>query len=396
MSGEQGTDWEVYWDIGSGDTRTDYYRRFSESDVFRCSTGKAFWVINKGTWNVSNVSVNSADLGNDGNIAIPIPDIRWNLITNPYWASVPWSAINAINENVHAPVYWDGSSLTVAGSLEPYRGYLFDNTPPRSELLIPFPSGQTLNKNEENALDWGIDIVVSNGQFEDRTTQLGVSEYADNSLDFYDVGKARIFGDIPMAYFPRPEWDEDYSKFRSDIRKEIDGVGEWDFIVSSKLNQDITLTFESVLDVPAEYEVFLLDKNRAQSVNLREDMTYTFTSTRTETPMSLLIGERDLIDNEIEKLIPKDYELMNNYPNPFNLGTKIGVKLPNSDEVILEIYNVLGQRIRTIYHGTLDSGIHYFDWDGRDESGSVVTSGIYLYKMNTLSKIISKKMVLIK
>ncbi|MBU1100996.1 MAG: T9SS type A sorting domain-containing protein [Bacteroidetes bacterium] len=396
LSGSQSTNWQVYRDNGTNGDRSSYYVVYDGGSLFNCTIGRAFWIINKGTLTISDVEVSAADVNSDGMISVPLAASRWNLITSPIWSSVAWSIIRTINGDVQAPTYWNGTSLTVASSLDPYRGYIFDNTgSTRTELLVPAPGFERLYK-EENIYEWKIDIAVSNGEFEDKTTSLGISENASRELDNFDARKGRIFGEIPMAYFYRPDWDENNSMFRSDIRSSIEGIEEWDFVVSSRLNDEINLTFESIAEVPDEYDVFLVDNNLAKSVNLREEAIYTFTSSRTETPMCLLIGEENLIENKLEEITPRDFELINNYPNPFNLSTKIGVKIPEREDIVLEVYNILGQKIKTIYKGRLDSGIHYFDWDARDDYGAIVTSGIYLCRMNTLKNILSKKMVLIK
>jgi len=88
--------------------------------------------------------------------------------------------------------------------------------------------------------------------------------------------------------------------------------------------------------------------------------------------------------------------LIGNYPNPFNPECKIAFALAEDAEVTLSIYNVRGQRIRTLVNETMTSGTHDVIWDGTDDRGASVASGVYYYKMDSGKFTSSKKMVLMK
>ena len=83
-------------------------------------------------------------------------------------------------------------------------------------------------------------------------------------------------------------------------------------------------------------------------------------------------------------------------PNPFNPTTTLHVQLPASGPVRLTIYNVTGQGIYTLVNQSLEAGYHTFHWDGRDEQGFPVTSGVYLYRLRTNEQSLVGKMALIR
>ncbi|MCI0496485.1 T9SS type A sorting domain-containing protein, partial [candidate division KSB1 bacterium] len=85
-----------------------------------------------------------------------------------------------------------------------------------------------------------------------------------------------------------------------------------------------------------------------------------------------------------------------NYPNPFNPETKISFQLPKECQVRLSVYNNLGQLISVLFEGELGSGIHSKIWNGLDMSGKQVTSGVYLYKLETDEYSEVKKMLYIQ
>jgi hypothetical protein len=93
---------------------------------------------------------------------------------------------------------------------------------------------------------------------------------------------------------------------------------------------------------------------------------------------------------------PSEFSLHDNYPNPFNPETKIGYFLPRAGQVRLEVFNILGQRIRTLVNEHQAAGNREVSWDGRNEAGEQVTSGVYFYKLQAEDFVQTKKMVLIR
>ncbi|MFQ6003281.1 MAG: T9SS type A sorting domain-containing protein, partial [Candidatus Zixiibacteriota bacterium] len=93
---------------------------------------------------------------------------------------------------------------------------------------------------------------------------------------------------------------------------------------------------------------------------------------------------------------PSDFVLFQNYPNPFNPTTNIEFLLPRSDQVKIEIFNILGQKVRTLVDQHLKAGHKLVDWDGKDDSGEQVSSGIYFYSIKTDEFSQTRKMVLLR
>lgn len=91
-----------------------------------------------------------------------------------------------------------------------------------------------------------------------------------------------------------------------------------------------------------------------------------------------------------------DFVLFQNYPNPFNPSTTISFSIKKQSNVKIEIYNLLGQKIRTLLNTTLTQGFHKLNWDGLNEAGMKLDTGVYIYRIITNEYIESKKMLLIK
>ncbi len=95
-------------------------------------------------------------------------------------------------------------------------------------------------------------------------------------------------------------------------------------------------------------------------------------------------------------VLPEEYRLLSNRPNPFNATTEISFDIPEEAEVTLGIYDVEGKLIQTLTNGTMGAGNHSFIWDGKDISGNTVTSGIYLYKLQAGDFSDTRRMMLVK
>lgn len=94
---------------------------------------------------------------------------------------------------------------------------------------------------------------------------------------------------------------------------------------------------------------------------------------------------------------PARLELAQNLPNPFNPSTVIGFALPADSRVRLDIYNVRGERVRSLIAGeSLTAGQHERTWNGVDDRGHGVASGVYFYRLDTGSRALSKRMLLVK
>lgn len=90
-------------------------------------------------------------------------------------------------------------------------------------------------------------------------------------------------------------------------------------------------------------------------------------------------------DEEDTTEITKVFKLRQNYPNPFNPSTTIAFELGHKSYIQLSIFNVVGQRIKTIYAGELAAGGHDFKWNARNDFGQQISSGVYFYLLEALS-----------
>jgi hypothetical protein len=111
---------------------------------------------------------------------------------------------------------------------------------------------------------------------------------------------------------------------------------------------------------------------------------HTFDTTAT------IVGVPDVSTN------PKNYKLFQNYPNPFNPTTNIKFIVPKTSKVVLKVYNMLGEEIKTLVENTFSPGIYLSTWGGLDNSGYKVSTGLYIYRIEMGNHIEIKKCLLLK
>lgn len=98
----------------------------------------------------------------------------------------------------------------------------------------------------------------------------------------------------------------------------------------------------------------------------------------------------------VAETAPVNFAIIGNFPNPFNPSTTISFSLPESGQASLAIYNASGQKVRELASGTLTAGRHSVVWDGRDQNGNTVSSGIYISRLTMNNKVTANRMLLVK
>lgn len=398
LGGTQNVDWVVYRDNGAAE---NYYVAFNANDpAFNLQTGRAFWVLKKGPWTISNVSVPSAPLDTNS-FVVTIPLQRgWNIITNPYTSAVLWNDVRAIN-GILDPIYGFNGTFSTSNSMVPYAGYYFFNAESLATLKIPYgsfttsPLGKPAYARSEG--EWVVGMTFEVAGISDSSMSFGVRRDASAGMDRFEYRKPRGFVEIPSIAFIRPEWDRAYSEFASDFRPAVEQLEVWEMTVRSPFRNNLKLTFDGVAEIPAHLKVFLVDEQQAKFADLRNDPTYRFDVPTGSKILKVVVGTEEAVREVLNSILPKEFALGNNFPNPFNPTTTIPIAVPQTADVSLKVYNILGEEVRTVFVGTLEPGRYFFVWDGKNNSGINVATGMYIARFaTTTGKAFSGKMLLMK
>ncbi|MBM4169755.1 MAG: T9SS type A sorting domain-containing protein, partial [Ignavibacteria bacterium] len=393
VSGSQKIDWKMFRDNGAA---SNYLVELSS--VSPLSTGEGYWLLKKGALTVSR-SVSMPPLSSDGTYGISLHS-GWNIIGNPFDKNVSWGAVLAANgllQSVQLIDYFGSYGSTSV--LEPFRGYYFDNrTSALSSLKIPYPFGLQKTQTEDRpAVDWRLQLIFESDINRDPENYIGIAASARDGFDELETRKPPLFLDQGFLYFSRPEWDPEYSRFSSDYRPSLGEGQTWDFEVSNPRMTVGKVQIRGMEKIPSDYSVLLVNPFNTEPFDLRANDTYVYRTVSERMAFTLIVGRKEFLDEQLARLLPEEFELVQNFPNPFNASTSISIKLPRDADIRLEVYSLLGQHIRTLAAGTTRAGVHTYVWSGDDHTASIVTSGVYFCRLSVVGSLVkSKSMLFVK
>jgi len=127
-----------------------------------------------------------------------------------------------------------------------------------------------------------------------------------------------------------------------------------------------------------------------------EDADTVFVTMPDDTPdIDFFLSTAVESDDELTQR-PTEFELCQNYPNPFNPGTRVEYTLKKAGHVTLHIYNILGEKVKILLDQDQPAGLYQINWDGKNDKGQSVSSGLYLYKLEVNGFSQAKRMLLLK
>jgi len=249
-----------------------------------------------------------------------------------------------------------------------------------------------------------------------RTINSGINWQSVSQYDSIYAGYHSIFfADSLTGWVCGWKWDDHYLNMYGIVRKSIDGGATWDALTNAEfLNDNFTDLFfinQNVGWVLGSYSnnIYKTEDGGlnwvAQPSNTTEYLDAVFFL---NPDTGWVVGSHGVIlktgsggvlsepGNSESPAIPQLFVLHQNYPNPFNSGTIINYQLPAAGEVAITIYNLLGQKVRTLVSGRKPAGAHRVKWDGRDDLGREVASGVYVCRLKAGVFEKSSKMLLIR
>jgi len=208
-----------------------------------------------------------------------------------------------------------------------------------------------------------------------------VAEGASRGKDGLDLREPPVIGEYVTVRFPHPEWEEHAGPYCVDARPDVQQGGEvWEFEVRTASRKPVQLKFISIEKVPEQYQLWLVDEAVHVRQDLRANPVYEFAGAGDGIArrFALVVGEAAEVQKLIATngLVPASFELLPNFPNPFNPKTSIPFGVPASSHVRLAVYTVLGQEVAVLVDGIIEQGYHLVGFDAHDRA-----SGVYYVRM---------------
>jgi Tol biopolymer transport system component len=367
----------------------------------------------------------------------PLPGI-WTLeisvVEAPVDSAIPFFAIVAVENNLSLSITTDNDYYP-QGGIVLITSALYENSTPKTgatvyaKIMKPNYSIDSLDFFDDGGHNDGSadDGVYGNsytntsmgGRYSLFVTASGLTtggdEFARQEILEFDMNPntAHFTG-----YYSDQGVDVDgdgyFDSLRIEVGVEIDSAGDYE-IVSSLVdsnNTEIDIANHSETSLGVGTHTFILDfsgqKIRENGVDgpyylkdlgLFDETDILIQADYVEdayTTSPYTISQFTSVEGEEEILRPQTFALFQNYPNPFNPRTNIEYVLPKDTYVKLTLYNILGQKVKTLVDEYQSAGYKTVWWDGKDDKGNEVASGIYFYRLDAGGVTQVKKMLLLK
>lgn len=374
----------------------------------------------------------------DIDLSLARADEGWHLLSNPYPFTISWGKLFGSLDplDIHANVYvWDANRAGGANyrdssiPLDPNDGWSGNIAPFQGFWVNALVDGADLGFRESHVWDDDPDDAYIYGDIE--PILAGLTLTGGGMI----AGSALIFDD-EKALYPKtynayrltsmaPQFLHLFTTNGTDDTawrvQHLPRYGSYTktlpLHVHSTVAGEFTLEAETMQGLEG-IEILLTDNHTGQQMRLEPGFSYSFTMDATQTmqaedvmsldgrlPSSPVVTLTDdspqarfsltvnvsYTSTETENELPKEVRLSQNHPNPFNPTTQIGYALPEAADVRLEVFNIAGQRVATLVNGHQNAGWHSIVFDG-----SRLSSGVYLYRLQSGNVVQTRKMVLVK
>ncbi|HUI11625.1 MAG TPA: T9SS type A sorting domain-containing protein [Bacteroidota bacterium] len=384
--------WELnaYREFGSVSAITEY--------PMTLDPGKAYWLITAAGAPFSFKSATSVQTVQP--YTVPL-DTGWNQIADPFAFRVAWGYVQG-SSYLSGPYFYDGSQYMIAPVLAPFEGYfVYNPSIYETSALVFQPVEDSVAAVPKTAVGAGAQA----GDFVLRlAAEIPGTEYRDTYNYIGLRGPGSVLADAPKPPPIGPslllnvlEGGRAYlQKFRSPSG---DGQSFIFTLQGPGGPAKATLTVSSSGTLPAGQSVYVFDLVNGNVVpgmpGASEVSLDGGTAPRT---FKVVIGTDAFAAKESGgiPLQPVSFALEQNYPNPFNPSTTIRYSLEKKSDVLLEVYNTLGQRVRTLVDAAQATGQYAVTWDGTTDGGAHVASGVYFYRLRTGEFTAVRKLAMIR
>jgi hypothetical protein len=260
---------------------------------------------------------------------------------------------------------------------------------------------------------WRLELRALSRGVVDFGNYAGMSEGAATGWDGCDRSEPPMNpGRSISLYFPHRAWGKRTGDYTADVRGAYEAVPlvelvlaqrreemwghVWRFDVAKNfadagVSDEVTLEFRGVESVPPEAAIYFIDRELERLIDVRTEQSYSFHSgeresvSETEARFTLIVGSAEFMDESKDELPepPGRTVLHQNYPNPFNPSTIVRYDLARASVVRLAVYDASGALVKILCDGHREPGRYEEVWDGKNERGRRVSTGIYFSRLET-------------
>jgi hypothetical protein len=346
--------------------------------------GAAFWLITAtgGVFDIDAASSTNPD---------SLPSITllpgFNQIGNPYAFPVAWDDVRG-ESNVGPLLAFDPATggYVEAGTLAPWTGYFVENLEAQPvTFLVPPRESVGGGAVQAPETDYVVHIGARMGDRADLHNVVGFAATAATGRDRLDLGEPPPIGEhVRVSVIENGErWMRSLKPVRADGEMwDVEVTASRELLAGGTQRVAMSLSEEGVR--PDGFELYVIDLDRGTAVQ-RVGNTFEVTLSR-DAPLRrlrLIAGTEAFArtGSEGAPLEFTGFALDANYPNPFAEQTTISYRLDARGPATLEVFDLLGRRVRVLADGDHNAGPHSVEWDARDASGRTVSNGLYLVRL---------------
>ncbi len=370
-----------------------------DSIAARFTPGAAFWLVTQSGAKFD--ADNGRSVRSVRPFTIPLMP-GWNQIAAPFAFPIAWDSIGN-STLLRKPYFWDGAQYVPnIRQLTPWEGYFVLNDSeqvislsiPAREAPTQFEKISVLSLHTD-ASDCAVRFSAASGSLRDEYNYIGFAAAATQGRDLLDLPEPPQIQDYVQVSFV-----EDGQRYLANFKPEATDGQQWRMIVTSSVaNQEVRVLVEKIGLLPEGFDLFVLDEDQFNIVpltgatfNVRVGARNSIRSFR------IILGTKEFAERASNgiPLVPLEFSLEQNYPNPFNPSTSIRYTLGKRSDVVLEVYDMLGQITKTLVHGEQLTGAYTVEFDGTNNGGASLASGVYIYRLRAGEFVESKKLLLLR
>jgi len=407
------------WRALRWDPSTEAYREYDE--LRSLEPGHAFWLI------ADNGTAFSLNQGRtvDASSPQPIPlDPGWNQVGSPFDFGVSWERILDASDldgaALDGPVAFHGKSYRRgAPALQPWRGYLVFNAtgepdtlrvPPvaageeqrqenRTPTALATTRDSTSNSKNTSSTPYTLQLTAQTTGTPPQQVWLGLRSGAKRGRDALDFAQAPPI-DTPVRLSMQETVAGRSVPHAGSFKPPSDAGQTWTLTLSHSKTASSATTVRLQLDakgsLPADQRRYVLDLDTERRVTPGQAIELAPGEHRR---LKVIVGTEAYAKQQNADVPLTSYEtaLRDNYPNPFEQETTLEYTLNSGREVTVEVYDVLGRRVRTLVNRKQqERGLHRVRWTGTNQHGEPVAGGVYFYRVEAADFRETRKMVLVR
>mgnify|MGYP001238302228 FL=1 len=323
-------------------------------------------------------------------------DDGWNLIGSPFSFPVQFDKDSIVTDPI---TYIDGGWSESQNELIPWNGYAVYTPNPSQLTILPFLKSDSSARRIASKNEWYLNVKAKSQGHIHNAMEIGRRAYAKESFDMFDTP---VFTDIESSLSLSADLNGTReSKYMRDVRNIDELNGVWNLKIDADTDEkEIFLSGVLKGKIPEELSIAIIDIPERKAIfDFLEYGLQIIKNSNISYDIKIIMGELDYVQqmsDEILENIPSIFSLSQNYPNPFNPVTKLDYNLPLRSKVNISIYNVLGQEIKTLVNGVKEYGYHSTTWNGQDNVGREMASGVYFARITSQGFTKTRKMLLVK